>query len=75
MKKTKIIACVGCSRFCSNQDQEKLQSMLENFKEQGYEEIIFCCEIFRHLIESACLVTPLRVGVKNEDGKIQYFNQ
>jgi len=73
--KTKIVSCVGCSKFCANQDQKKLQMMLDDLKSEGYDEIIFCCEIFKKFVESACLKSPIKVGVKNDDGVIKYFNE
>ncbi len=71
--KIKIINCVGCSKFCANQDQRKLQAMLDELKSEGYDEIIFCCEIFKKFINNACLKTAIKVGVKQDDGDIKYF--
>lgn len=74
INKTKIVTCVDCSRFCLNQNQKKLEDLLKKFKAEDYDEIIFCCEIFQGLIDSVCFKTQLKVGVKNKDGEIQYFN-
>lgn len=72
--KTKLITCVSCSRFCANQDQIRLQNLFDELKSEGYEEIIFCCDIFKKFIQVACLKAPVKVGVKHDDGIIQYFN-
>lgn len=72
-KKTKIITCVNCTKFCSNQDLNKLNIFLKKFEKEGYDEVIFCCEIWRKFLESACIFSPIRIGVKNEKGKIKYI--
>lgn len=43
MKKIKQINCVGCPKFCRNDDIGALKRLMEKFKMQGYEKIKFNC--------------------------------
>ena len=46
--KVKAITCTICTKFCQNQDREKINSLIKRIKEEGFEPI-FSCDFLKNL--------------------------
>lgn len=51
MTRIKQMNCVGCPKFCQNEDAGALKRLMEKFKIQGYEEIKFNCRAGNSAVE------------------------
>ena len=72
-KKIKFISCINCSKFCENQDKNKIKKIINKFENEGFEEMIFCCEVLNGGMTEIAGGSPLKLGFKNSKGKIKYF--
>lgn len=72
-KNIKYIACTNCSKYCQNQNQNKLKELLQRLDQEGFEEIIFCCESLNGSIVNLGEKFSTRIGYRDNKKKIKYF--
>ncbi|MFA4833985.1 MAG: hypothetical protein WC619_04040 [Patescibacteria group bacterium] len=44
----KTITCTICTKFCQNGDEKKLNKLIEEIKDEGFEKVIFSCDFLKN---------------------------